>query len=131
MYAVIKTGGKQYKVAVGQIIKVEKLDVAPGDQVNFDQVLMVKQEDGSIQVGNPLVAELVVHGEVLRQGRGKKIVVYKYKRRKNERKKQGHRQAFTQIRIDAIGTPAEIEAFRAANRGSDIENIPVEPEAAE
>lgn len=114
MYAVIKTGGKQYKVVVGQIIKVEKLEVLPGEKVTFDQVLMMKTEDGAARIGSPVLADILVQGVVLEQGRAKKIVVYKYKRRKNERKKQGHRQAFTKVLIEGIGTAAEIEAQTAA-----------------
>ncbi len=101
MYAIIETGGKQYKVAEGQMIKVEKLNVEAGDKVTLDQVLMLSNDSGT-RIGNPLVEGAQVTAAVLEQGRGKKIVVYKYKRRKNERKKQGHRQAYTKLLIEKI-----------------------------
>jgi large subunit ribosomal protein L21 len=101
MYAIIETGGKQYKVAEGQMIKVEKLNVEAGEKVTLDQVLMLSDDNGT-KIGNPLVAGAKVTAAVLEQGRGKKIIVYKYKRRKNERKKQGHRQAYTKLLIEKI-----------------------------
>jgi large subunit ribosomal protein L21 len=96
VYAVIQTGGKQYKVAEGDILKVEKLEAEAGATVILDQVLMVKDDSGNVKVGQPVLADCKVTAAVLEQGRNKKIIVYKYKRRKNERKKQGHRQAFHQ-----------------------------------
>lgn len=102
MYAIIQTGGKQYKVAEGDILKVEKLDVEAGEKLTLDQVLMLKDANGDIKVGEPLVKDARIVAEVIEQGRGKKIVVYKYKKRKNQRKKQGHRQAYTKIKIEKI-----------------------------
>ncbi|HHW62109.1 MAG TPA: 50S ribosomal protein L21 [Syntrophomonadaceae bacterium] len=102
MYAVIATGGKQYKVEEGELLKVEKLDAEPGEKVTLDQVLMVKDDNGTLKVGDPLVKGASVVAEVIEQGRGKKIVVYKYKKRKNYRRKQGHRQAYTRIKIEKI-----------------------------
>lgn len=102
MYAVIITGGKQYKVEEGELLKIEKLDAEPGEKVTLDQVLMVKDDNGTLKVGDPLVKGASVVAEVIEQGRGKKIVVYKYKRRKNYRRKQGHRQAYTRIKIEKI-----------------------------
>ena len=101
MYAVIQTGGKQYRVQQGDVIFVEKLDCQAGDTVSFDSVLLVSGDAGT-KVGAPLVAGAVVEGKVLDQVKGKKIVVYKYKAKKNERKKQGHRQPYTKVQIEKI-----------------------------
>jgi len=100
MYAVIRTGGKQYKVAVGDVIYVEKLAVDEGETVSFD-VLMTAGEDG-VRVGTPLLEGIKAEGKVLAQGKGKKIIVYKFKAKKNYRRKQGHRQPFTKVEITAI-----------------------------
>ena len=101
MHAVIATGGKQYIVEEGNIIKVEKLDVKEGEKVKFDQVLML-EKDGEYQIGQPLVENSYVEGKVLKQGKAKKIVVFKYKPKKKYQKKLGHRQSFTEIRIEKI-----------------------------
>jgi large subunit ribosomal protein L21 len=101
MYAVIKTGGKQYKVQEGDIIRVEKLDAAEGSTVQFDEVLALSDENG-LKVGTPVVDGAVVEANVLGQGKGKKIIVFKYKPKKNYRKKQGHRQPYTQLQITKI-----------------------------
>ena len=102
MYAVIESGGKQYKVSEGTVLKVEKLEAAAGDRLVIDKVLMVNDENGNVKVGNPLVNNARVEVEVMEQGREKKVVVFKYKRRKNYRKKQGHRQPFTKIKVLTI-----------------------------
>ena len=94
MYAVIKTGGKQYRVQQGDVIFVEKLDSQADDAVTFDEVLLVGDDNGT-QVGTPF-------GKVLAQVKSRKIVVYKYKAKKNERKKQGHRQPYTKVEITAV-----------------------------
>ena len=99
MYAIIATGGKQYKVSEGDIIKVEKLDVEAGNTVTFDQVLAVS--DNGLKVGAD-VASSTVTATVMDQGKGKKIIVYKYKRKTGYHKKNGHRQAYTQVKIDKI-----------------------------
>jgi large subunit ribosomal protein L21 len=99
MYAVIESGGKQYKVSEGTVLKVEKLEATAGDRLSIDKVLMVNDENGNVKVGNPLVNNARVEVEVMEQGREKKVVVFKYKRRKNYRKKQGHRQPFTRIKV--------------------------------
>ncbi len=99
MYAIIATGGKQYKVSEGDIIKVEKLDVEAGNTVTFDQVLAVS--DNGLKVGAD-VASSTVTGTVMDQGRGKKVIVYKYKRKTGYHKKNGHRQAYTQVKIEKI-----------------------------
>lgn len=100
MYAIIATGGKQYKVSEGDIIRVEKLGVEAGNTVTFDQVLAVN--NGSFVVGNPTVANATVSASVVKEGRAKKIVVYKYKRKTGYHKKNGHRQSFTEVKIDKI-----------------------------
>ena len=101
MYAVIKTGGKQYRVQQGDVIFVEKLNAQADEAVTFDEVLLVGEADQS-KVGTPVVEGAKVEGKVLGQVKGKKIVVYKYKAKKNERKKQGHRQPYTKVEITAI-----------------------------
>lgn len=101
MYAVIMTGGKQYKVFPGEKIKVEKINVEVGGTVNFD-VLMLKKDDETVEIGTPILEGAVVIGKVLRQGKAKKILVFKKKRRKNYSKLIGHRQPFTEIIIEDI-----------------------------
>jgi len=100
MYAIIETGGKQVKVQEGQAIYVEKLDVTEGDTFTFDKVLFVGGED--VKVGSPFVEGATVTAKVEKQGRAKKIVVFKYKSKKNYHKKQGHRQPFTKVVVEKI-----------------------------
>ncbi|MDL2292166.1 50S ribosomal protein L21 [Acholeplasma sp. OttesenSCG-928-E16] len=100
MYAVVKTGGKQVKVQKGDLIFVEKLDVNEGDTYTFDEVLMIGGEKTII--GNPTVSGAKVTAKVVKQGRAKKIVVFKYKPKKNYKRKQGHRQAYTKLEITAV-----------------------------
>ena len=104
MYAVIRTGGKQYRVASGQVIKIERLDGEVGDTVAFEQVLMVggEQAAGEPRIGSPLVEGARVTAEVLEQGKAPKIIVFKKKRRKNYRRRRGHRQLQTVLRIRDI-----------------------------
>jgi len=101
LYAVIRTGGKQYKVQEGEVLKLEKLAAEVGETVEFDQILAVKT-DGELKIGTPYVEGAKVTAKVLEQGKGKKIVVFKYKPKKNYRRKQGHRQPFTSVRIEKI-----------------------------
>ena len=101
MYAVIKTGGKQYRVQQGDVIFVEKLNAQADEAVTFEEVLLVGDAEES-KVGTPVVEGAKVEGKVLAQVKGKKIVVYKYKAKKNERKKQGHRQPYTKVEITGI-----------------------------
>jgi len=101
MYAILETGGKQYKVQEGDVLKVELLDAQAGDTVEVEKVLMVNK-DGKLQVGNPYVNGAKVTLKVENHGKGKKIVVYKYKPKKNYRRKQGHRQPFTQVVVEKI-----------------------------
>ena len=100
MYAVILTGGKQYRVQQGDVIYVEKLEAQAGDAVNFD-VLMLGKDEGAV-IGAPVVAGAKVEGKVLDQVKSAKVVVFKYKAKKNERKKQGHRQPYTKVEITAV-----------------------------
>ena len=101
MYAVIETGGKQYRVQEGDTLFVEKLDAEVGDTVDFDKVLIISK-DGDLQAGKPYVEGVKVEGNVLEQGKAKKIIVFKYKAKKNYRKKTGHRQPFTKVKIEKI-----------------------------
>jgi len=101
MYAIIATGGKQYKVTAGEVLQVEKLESAVGDAVEFDQVLMVVNGE-DIKIGTPLVKGAKVIGEVSDQDRGEKITIIKFRRRKHYMRKQGHRQYFTAVKIKAI-----------------------------
>ena len=100
MYAIIATGGKQYKVSEGDVITVEKLGAEAGEKVTFDQVLVVNND--GLKLGNPTVDGASVEASVLRNGRARKVIVYKYKRKTGYHKKNGHRQAFTQVKIDKI-----------------------------
>ena len=100
MFAVIETGGKQYKVSEGDVIYIEKLDVADGETVTFDKVLAISAED--FKAGTPYVEGATVTASVIKTGKGKKIYVMKYKAKKNEKKKIGHRQYFTKVQIDKI-----------------------------
>ena len=100
MYAIISTGGKQDKVAEGDIIMVEKLGLDAGSAVTFDQVLAVS--DGELTVGCPTVAGATVSGTVVKEGKAKKVIVYKYKRKTGYHKKNGHRQLYTQVKIEKI-----------------------------
>ena len=103
MYAVIKTGGKQYIVQKGDILKVEKLPGAIGDQVQFSEVLLTFNEDGStIEVGNPFLSKTTVSGVIQEQGRGKKVTIIKYKPKVRYRRKRGHHQLFTKVEITKI-----------------------------
>ncbi len=101
MYAVIKTGGKQYRVSEGDILKVEKLDVEDGASVEFDQVLMVSGDD-EVRVGTPMLEGSRVQATVLRSGKADKVTVIKFKRRKNYKRTKGHRQPFTEVKITGI-----------------------------
>jgi len=101
MYAVVKTGGKEYRISQGDLIRVEKMAGEVGDQVTMKDILMVSHE-GQVQVGNPLLANAVITGEIVQQVKGKKVLTYKMKRRKNYRRTKGHRQTYTYIRVNDI-----------------------------
>jgi large subunit ribosomal protein L21 len=100
-YAVIRTGGKQYRVEPGDVIRVEKLDSEAGAEVEFNEVLATG-DGASVRIGTPLIDGAIVKAQVVQQGRAKKILVYKKKRRKNYRRRQGHRQYFTAVRVTGI-----------------------------
>ena len=106
MYAIIESCGKQYKVAEGDVVFFEKLDAEEGKKVTFDKVILVS-EDGKVQVGNPYVKGVKVEGKVVSHGKGKKIIVFKMKPKKNYRRKQGHRQPYTKVEITSIKTAAK------------------------
>jgi len=101
MYAVIQTGGKQYKVQPGDTVYLEKLPGHAGDSVEFDEVLLVA-DDQQVAVGRPHVDGAKVTGQIVEHGRGDKLIVYKFKRRKNYRRKTGHRQAYTAVKISTV-----------------------------
>lgn len=105
MYAIVKTGGKQYRVTPGEILKIEKLNAEVGKKVELTNVLMVGDEKEA-KIGNPTIASAKVIGEVLEQGRDKKIVIFKKKKRKYYRRKRGHRQAYTKLKILEIKAKA-------------------------
>jgi len=101
MYAVFKSGGKQHRVVEGEILKLEKIEVATGETINFDEVLMVANGD-DIKIGAPVVKGAKVTAEVIRHGRGEKVMIIKFRRRKHSMKRQGHRQWFTEVKITGI-----------------------------
>ena len=105
MYAIIESCGKQYKVAEGDVVFFEKLDTEEGKKVTFDKVVLVSDGE-KIEIGNPYVKGIKVEGKVVAHGKGKKIIVFKYKAKKNYRRKQGHRQPYTKVEITAISTAA-------------------------
>ncbi len=114
MYAVIRTGGKQYKVAPQDVLQIEKIEGTAGDAVNFSDVLMVAGE-GDPQVGAPVLAGALVSAEVVEQGRGPKVIIFKKKRRQNYRRKRGHRQELTTVRILEIVTGGKAPARAASD----------------
>jgi large subunit ribosomal protein L21 len=101
MYAVLKTGGKEYRVTKGDLIRVEKMEGNVGDPVTLKEVLMVSEE-GNVQVGTPFLAHAVVTGEIAQHTKGKKVLIFKMKRRKNYRRLRGHRQTYTYIKVNDI-----------------------------
>ena len=107
MYAIIEACGKQYKVAQGDVVFFEKLDAEEGKKVKFDNVILVSEDNGKIEVGNPYVKGAKVEGKVVSHGKGKKIIVFKMKPKKNYRRKQGHRQPYTKVEITGIKTAAK------------------------
>ena len=106
MYAIIEACGRQYKVQEGEAVYFEKLDVEEGKKVSFDKVVLISNA-GKVQVGNPYVANAKVEGKVVSNGKAKKILVFKYKAKKNERKTRGHRQDYTKVEITSIKVKAE------------------------
>jgi len=101
MYAVVETGGKQYRMAPGDVVRVEKIGT-PGEEILFEQVLLVARDDGTIAVGSPFVAGAKVRAKVADHGKARKILVFKYKPKVNYRRRYGHRQPYAEVRIEAI-----------------------------
>lgn len=131
MYAVIKSGGKQYRVAVGDVIRVERLPATPGESVNLDQVLLVG-EGTDVRIGAPLLKESVT-ATVRSHGRSDKVHVFKMRRRKNSRKRTGHRQAYTELEVTGIGgvTKAKAAARKAPAKTAPTESAAAKPTADE
>ena len=115
MYAVIEACGKQYKVTKGDVVFFEKLEAEEGKKVTFDKVVLVSDE-GKVEVGAPYVKGIKVEGKVVAHGKAKKIVVFKYKAKKNYRRKQGHRQPYTKVEITAIKLPAAKKEAKAEEK---------------
>jgi large subunit ribosomal protein L21 len=131
MFAVIKTGGKQYRVAAKDVITVATLEAEPGAAVTFDQVLMVTNDNGT-QVGAPLVADVTVTGEVVEHTRGEKVIAFKKRRRQNSKRKRGHRQDYTVVRITEIlagGEPPKKSAAKKPTKAAADTAAPAEPAA--
>ncbi len=120
MYAIIETGGKQYRVTEGDVICVEKLAVNAGETVELDKVLVLGEGE-DLQVGTPYVEGAKVFGEVVENGKGKKVVVFKYKSKKDYRKKQGHRQPYTMIKIASLNGEAPVKAEAKAEAAAEAE----------
>ena len=119
MYAIIESCGRQYKVTEGDVVFFEKLDVEEGKKVTFDKVVLVS-EDKKVEVGAPYVKGVKVEGKVVANGKGKKILVYKYKAKKNYRRTQGHRQPYTKVEITKIKTAAEKEAKAVDGKTAEV-----------
>ena len=128
MYAIIESCGKQYKVAEGDVVFFEKLDAEEGKKVTFDNVILVSEE-GKVQVGNPYVKGVKVEGKVVSHGKGKKIIVFKMKAKKNYRRKQGHRQPYTKVEITSIKTAAKKAETKAASAKAETKKVAEKAEA--
>lgn len=113
MYAVVKTGGKQYKIREGEIFRVEKLPGNVGDPVSFDKVLLFSDGE-NLRIGQPLLDDVSVAGHIIEQDKSKKIIVFKFKRRKGYRRKLGHRQPYTAVQIDRIGGTGPVQKNQTA-----------------
>lgn len=129
-YAVIRTGGKQYRVKPGQRLTIERLDGDAGDRVTFDQVLMVRGDDGSVTVGSPTVEDAIVSAEITDQRRGRKISVFKYKNKTRYRRLRGHRQYQTQVRIDELTLGDQSWIAESVAAVAEAEEPVAEPEPA-
>lgn len=130
MYAIIESCGKQYKVAEGDIVFFEKLEVEEGKKITFDKIVLVSEE-GKVQVGNPYVKDVKVEGKVVEHGKGKKVIVFKMKAKKNYRRKQGHRQPYTKVEILDIKTgSAKVEKPAIEKKSEASDKKPVEKKAA-
>jgi len=109
MYAVVETGGKQYRMTPGDTVRVERLDGEVGESVTLDQVLLVAGDDGAVTVGSPTVDGVTVTAEIVGHGRGQKILVFKYKPKANYRRRQGHRQPYTELKVTAVGAAETVQ----------------------
>ena len=128
MYAIIESCGKQYKVAEVDVVFFEKLDAEEGKKVTFDNVILVSEE-GKVQIGNPYVKGVKVEGKVVSHGKGKKIIVFKMKPKKNYRRKQGHRQPYTKVEITSIKTAAKKAETKAASAKAETKKVAEKAEA--
>jgi large subunit ribosomal protein L21 len=128
MYAVIKTGGKQYRVQVGDVLEVEKLDVEGGKRVNFGQVLLIEDNEHTL-IGTPLIDKAQVIGEVIENLKDKKVIVFKKKRRKQYRRMKGHRQLLTRVRIENILPQGEPPKGRPSEKKAERKEEPKVPAA--
>ena len=128
MYAIIESCGKQYKVAEGDVVFFEKLNAEEGKKVTFDNVILVS-DNGKVQVGNPYVKGVKVEGKVVSHGKGKKIIVFKMKAKKNYRRKQGHRQPYTKVEITSIKTAAKKTETKAASAKAETKKVAEKAEA--
>jgi large subunit ribosomal protein L21 len=129
MYAVVNSGGKQYKVQQGQVLRIEKIPGDVGNPVTFDQVLMFSDGE-NVSIGQPALKDIEVEGHIVEQGKTKKIIVFKYKRRKRYRRKKGHRQDFTAVRIDGIKAKAQNKLETKAEPEAKAEKLETETAAA-
>ncbi len=132
MYAVVNTGGKQYKVQQGEVLRVEKIPGDVGSPVTFDRVLLFSDGE-NVSIGQPVLDNVAVEGHIVEQGKAKKIIVFKYKKRKRYRRKQGHRQTFTAVQIDSIA-PTAAKTEEAPQKADEVkpenETAAAEPAAA-
>ena len=128
MYAIIESCGRQYKVTEGDVVFFEKLDTEEGKKVTFDKVVLVS-DDGKVQVGNPYVKGVKVEGKVISHGKGKKIIVFKMKPKKNYRRKQGHRQPYTKVEITSIKTATKKTATKKATEKTETKKVAEKAEA--
>ena len=126
MYAIIESCGRQYKVAEGEVIFFEKLDVEEGKKVTFDNVVLIS-DDGKVQVGAPYVKGVKVEGKVVSHGKGKKVLVYKYKAKKNYRRTQGHRQPYTKVEITKIKTASEKAEVKEETPAKEVKATSAKP----
>ena len=128
MYAIIETCGKQYKVSEGDVVFFEKLEAEEGKKVKFDKVILVSDE-GKVEVGTPYVKGAKVEGKVIAHGKAKKIIVFKYKAKKNYRRKQGHRQPYTKVEITSIKTATKKAETKKATEKTETKKVAEKAEA--
>ena len=133
MYAVVNTGGKQYKVQQGEVLRIEKIPGEVGSPVTFDRVMMFSDGE-TVNIGQPVLDDVAVEGHIVAQGKAKKILVFKYKRRKRYRRKQGHRQEFTAVQIDTIqgaGSAAKASATSKKAPKKEVDKVETAPATGE